>query len=141
MLHYGGMNLTIFLLLYILSVPIFFVIDMVWLGYIARGFYQRQIGHVLGAVNWPAAIGFYLIYLVGVTYFATYPAFLHGDWTTAVMVGGLFGFFTYATYDMTNLATLPQWPVQIVVVDVLWGTVLGASVSGITYAAAMLLIG
>ena len=123
------MDLQTFLLLYALSVPVFFAVDMVWLGYLARDLYQREIGYLLGNVRWGAAIGFYLIYLIGVTYFAAYPAYVEESVSQALWLGGLFGFFTYATYDMTNLATVKGWPVKIVIVDVIWGTVLGASVA------------
>ena len=126
------MNITTFLLLYGISVPIFFVIDMLWLGLIARDFYQRNLGSLLGEVNWLAAIIFYLVFLVGLTFFATYPAATSGLWTKAVLYGALFGFFTYATYDLTNLATLRDWPLSVTLVDMVWGTVLGAAVSGIT---------
>ena len=126
------MNITTFLLLYGISVPIFFVIDMLWLGLIARDFYQRNLGSLLGEVNWLAAIIFYLVFLVGLTFFATYPAATSGLWTKAVLYGALFGFFTYATYDLTNMATLRDWPLSVTLVDMVWGTVLGAAVSGIT---------
>ena len=122
------MNIT-FLYLYLISLPFFFVIDLLWLGWLGRGIYQSQLGHLLGAINWPAAIGFYLVYLVGLTYFAIAPAYATGSFVTAILLGGMFGFFTYATYDMTNLATLDGWPWQIVVIDIVWGTILGASVT------------
>jgi len=127
-----GMSISTFLTLYAISVPIFFLIDMLWLGVIARNFYQAQIGHLLGPVNWPAAIIFYLIFLVGLTFFAIYPAAMRGTVLTAVGLGALFGFFTYATYDLTNLATLKEWPLPVVFVDIAWGAVLGASVAGVT---------
>jgi len=79
-------------------------------------------------ISWPAAIVFYLVFLLGITYFATYPAVQEG-WRSALIVGALFGFFTYATYDLTNLATLRDWPLSLVVVDMIWGVLLGASVS------------
>lgn len=127
------MNIGLFLTLYAISVPVFFLIDMVWLGVVARGFYQAQIGHLLGDVNWVAAIIFYLVFLIGLTFFAIYPAVEAGKLGTALLYGALFGFFTYATYDMTNLATLKDWPLAVVVVDIAWGTVLGAAVAGVTY--------
>lgn len=123
------MNIQTFLTLYAISVPVFFLIDMLWLGFIARGFYQSQIGHLLGPVNWPAAIIFYLVFLVGLTFFAIYPAAAKVSLVTALGLGAAFGFFTYATYDLTNLATLKDWPLQVVIVDIIWGTVLGASVA------------
>jgi uncharacterized membrane protein len=127
------MNFNTFLLLYSISIPIFFLIDMVWLGFVAKNFYQAKIGHLLGEVNWTAAILFYLIFLVGLTFFATHPALQEQSWHKAAVLGGLFGFFTYITYDLTNLATLKSWPLSVVFVDVVWGTVLGAVVATATY--------
>lgn len=120
------------LYLYLISVPIFFAVDMVWLGLVAKNFYVSQIGHLMGPVNWPAAILFYLIFLVGLVIFAIQPAFLAGSVGKALLFGALFGFFTYATYDLTNLATLKDWPVLVSIVDMVWGTVLGAVVSAVT---------
>lgn len=125
-----------FFYLYAISLPLFFIIDMIWLGWLGRGVYQHYVGHLLGTVQWTAAIGFYLVYLIGITYFASYPAYLQGSVLAAAGLGALFGFFTYATYDMTNLATLDGWPWQIVIVDIIWGTVLGASVAAGTVAIA-----
>ena len=118
--------------LYAISVPVFFAIDMVWLGYVARSLYQSQIGHLLGEVNWPVAIAFYLLFLVGLLCIAIVPGFSGRGIMYAVMWGAFFGFFTYATYDLTNWATLRDWPAFIVLIDIVWGTVLSASVAGIT---------
>jgi uncharacterized membrane protein len=126
------MNIQTFIALYLVSVPIFFVIDMIWLGVVASSFYKNQLGAMM-QISWTPAIAFYLIYLVGLIIFAVYPAVLSGSWKTALISGALFGFFTYATYEMTNLATLKDWPLILVPVDILWGTVLGASVSVVTY--------
>lgn len=126
------MNLQTFLTLYLVSVPIFFVIDMIWLGIVASSFYKNQLGEMM-QISWTPAIAFYFMYLVGLIIFAVYPAVLNGSWKTALISGALFGFFTYATYEMTNLATLKGWPLMLVPVDILWGTVLGASVSVLTY--------
>jgi len=127
------MNISLFFTLYAISVPIFFLIDMLWLGVIAKEFYRSRIGHLMGDVNWVAAIGFYLIFFVGLTIFATYPAATQSSWKTATLFGALFGFFTYATYDLTNLATLKAWPLSVVLVDVAWGTILGAAVATVAY--------
>lgn len=121
-----------FVLLYAVSVPIFFVIDMIWLGVVAKDFYAQRLGHLLGEVNWPAAIIFYLVFLVGLTIFATQPALVAQSVTKALWYGAMFGFFTYATYDLTNLATLRDWPLSVTLVDMLWGTVLGGAVSALT---------
>lgn len=119
---------------YLLSVPVFFAIDMVWLGLIAPKFYRAQIGHLLAEkVKWFPAILFYLLYLAGLAVFATVPALQAGSWMHALMFGGLFGFFTYMTYDLTNWATLKGWPSLVVAVDLLWGTVLSGVVAVATY--------
>ena len=80
-------------------------------------------------VNWPAAIIFYLVFIVGILVFAVGPALKDNSPGKAVLLGALFGFFTYATYDLTNLATLKNWPVKVVVVDIAWGVVLCSSVA------------
>jgi uncharacterized membrane protein len=133
------MNIQTFLSLYAISVPVFFLIDMVWLGVVARDFYQEKLGHLLGPVQWGPAILFYLLFLVGLTFFATYPGLQAASWKTAALYGALFGFFTYLTYDLTNLATLKDWPVSVVYIDILWGTILGALVSGVTVTIYLLL--
>lgn len=127
------LTLTQYLLTYLVSVPVFFAIDMLWLGIVARGFYQSQLAHLLGPVNWPVAIAFYLIFLVGLLIFALGPALAGKGLTYALLFGALFGFFTYTTYDLTNWATLKDWPPLVVFVDIAWGTVLSASVAGVTY--------
>jgi uncharacterized membrane protein len=116
--------------LYLLTVPVFFAIDLLWLGVLARGFYRDNLAHLLSpVVNWPAAVVFYLFFIAGILYFAVLPALAEGSVQRALLNGALFGFFTYMTYDLTNLATLPSWPVKVVVVDILWGTVLCAAVA------------
>jgi uncharacterized membrane protein len=120
--------------LYLLTMPVFFVTDLLWLGFIARGFYQRNLAHLLSPqVNWPAAIVFYLIYIAGIILFAVRPALADQSLSKAAIWGALFGFFTYATYDLTNLATLRGWPIKLVVVDVAWGTVLCVLVASTSY--------
>ena len=127
------MQLHTIIYLYLLTIPVFFAIDMVWLGLIARNFYQNQIGFLLGPVNWTAAIVFYLMFIGGIIFFAVLPALDKQSLGWAVLLGALFGFFTYATYDFTNLATLKDWPILVSIVDVLWGTVLTASVATVSY--------
>jgi len=124
------MQIPTFLTLYAIAIPIFVLCDLLWLGVIAKNFYRVQMGHLLGDTVWYAAILFYLVFLVGLTFFASYPALLKGSVTTAVLLGGLFGFFTYATYDLTNLAVVRSWPVVLSFIDIVWGTVLGAVVAG-----------
>ena len=124
----------IWIRIYLVAVVVFFGIDLIWLGVVAQRFYQNQIGFLLAPkVNWPAAITFYLLYIVGLIYFSVRPALLSNSWQTALLTGAFFGFITYATYDLTNLATLKDWPLLVTVVDLMWGTTLGASVSTVTY--------
>ena len=126
--------MRLFLKLYVIALPVFFLIDIIWLGFIAKNFYKSQIGFLMKSdVNWVAAIIFYLLFLVGVVIFVIEPAALKKDLIQALWMGALFGLITYATYDLTNLATLKDWPLKVVLVDMLWGTVLSASVSSITY--------
>lgn len=123
-----------FLKLYLLALPVFFAIDMLWLALLARNFYKDQIGFLMKPeVNWAAAIVFYLLFLVGLVVFVIEPAVERKDWLQALGKGALFGLITYATYDLTNLATLKDWPFTVVWVDMIWGSVLAASVSVLTY--------
>lgn len=127
-----------FIKLYALALPVFFAMDMVWLALIARTFYKNQIGFLMKPeVNWTAAIIFYLLFLVGLVVFVIEPAVEKKEWMMALGRGALFGLITYATYDLTNLATLKDWPFTVVWVDMIWGTVLAAGVSVITYAMAV----
>jgi uncharacterized membrane protein len=124
------MNATFYLKLYLAMVPVFFAIDLLWLGVIAKDFYRESLAHVLSpTVHWPAAISFYLIYLAGILYFAVAPALAEGALGRAVLNGALFGLFTYLTYELTNMATLPAWPLEVVIVDTLWGIALCSSVA------------
>jgi uncharacterized membrane protein len=119
------MNISFYLKLYALIVPVFFIIDLVWLGVVAKGFYQKNLKYILSPnVNWTAAIIFYLIYIAGILIFAVLPALKIDSLSRAALWGALFGFFTYMTYDLTNLALLKDWPLNIVIVDILWGVFL-----------------
>jgi len=123
-----------FLKLYCIALPIFFGLDMLWLGVAAKNFYTKQIGWLLAPkVNWAAAILFYLLFLAGLVVFGIAPAIEKDSWVRALALGALFGLITYATYDLTNLATLRDWPLALTVVDMTWGTILAGSVSVGTY--------
>ncbi len=123
-----------FIKLYAIALPVFFAIDMIWLGLVAKNFYRSQIGLLLKSdVNWVAAILFYLMFIAGLVLFVVLPAIEKGSWMHALLFGALFGLITYATYDLTNLATLKDWPLLVTVVDLAWGAVLAASVSTVTY--------
>ena len=121
-------------LLYGLCTIIFFAIDMLWLGFFARSFYKEKLGFILSdKVNWAAAVIFYLIYIGGILFFAVLPALREQNWQIALINGAVLGALCYATYDLTNMATISQWPLIVVVVDIIWGIVLTASVSLLTY--------
>jgi uncharacterized membrane protein len=119
---------------YVITLVIFFAIDLVWLGVVARDFYQKYIGHLLApAVNWPAALLFYAIYIGGIVFFAVKPALETGSAGRALAHGALFGLIAYATYDLTNQATMRDWPVLVTVIDLVWGTVLTGTVAFLSY--------
>ncbi len=123
-----------YLKLYLLTIPVFFAIDLLWLGIIAKNLYQKNLAHLLSpVVNWPAAFVFYFIYIAGILLFAVRPALAEQSLAKAVVWGALFGFFTYATYDLTNLATLKDWPLKVVVIDIAWGTLLCTLVASCSY--------
>jgi len=123
-----------FIKLYLIALPVFFAIDMIWLGLVAKNFYKSQIGFLMKPdINWTAAIIFYLLFIVGLVLFVIMPAVEKGSWIYALLFGALFGLITYATYDLTNLATLKDWPLLVTIVDLAWGATLGALVSVITF--------
>ncbi len=124
------MSIKKLLICYVLTFAVFFILDMAWLGFIAKDLYKKYLGGFLSEqVNWTAAIIFYLLFVVGVFIFAILPSVEKNSLTSAIMLGALFGFFTYATYDLTNLATLKSWPLNIVFIDILWGSLLTGMVS------------
>ena len=124
-----------FFKLYGIAFILFLVIDLIWLGLIAKNLYQNQIGTLLKTnTNWTAAIIFYLLFIGGLVFFAIQPSITSATLWKAMLYGALFGFMTYATYDLTNLATLEGWSIQITIIDLIWGSFLGASVSSLTYA-------
>ena len=123
-------DMTDFLLAFVASLVAMAVIDGVWLGAVARTFYRRHLGFLMAdRPNWTAAVAFYLIYVLGVTVFAVLPGMDAGSVWDAAWRGALFGLVAYATYDLTNAATLKGWPNIVTVVDMAWGTVLTALVA------------
>jgi uncharacterized membrane protein len=124
------MTFWFFIKLYLSSAVVFFTLDMIWLGLVARGFYRSQIGSLLRPdINWPSAIIFYLIFIAGVEYFAILPSVAKGSAFQAAISGALFGLVTYATYDLTNYATMKDFPLIVVLVDMAWGALLSCMVT------------
>jgi len=108
------------------------VLDGLWLGLVARGFYRRHLGFLMtDQVNWAAALAFYVLYAIGLTVFVVLPGVDSGSVVAAVWRGALFGLVAYATYDLTNQATVRSWPTIVTAVDLGWGTLLSAAVGGI----------
>jgi uncharacterized membrane protein len=119
---------------FLIALPVFFAIDIIWLVFVAKDFYQKQIGFLMKPdINWLAAIVFYLLFIAGLVAFVISPAVEKQSWVHALLYGALFGLITYSTYDLTNLATVKDWPLIVTVIDLMWGSVLAASVSVITY--------
>ncbi len=113
--------------IFALTVPIMAVLDLLWLGVIARNFYQSRLAHLLSShVNWTAALIFYAVYAGGVLLFAVIPNLPHGSIFRTALWGAVLGLFAYGTYDLTNWATLKEWPASVVIVDMLWGGVITA---------------
>ena len=128
------MPISRMLLTYVVSVPVFFAVDMIWLGVIAKGFYRKALEPLLTPnINWTAAIIFYFLFLAGILIFALIPGMAKRSLGYTVLMAALFGFIAYATYDLTNLATLRDWPLMLSIVDMLWGAFLSASTAAITY--------
>jgi uncharacterized membrane protein len=113
--------------LYIAALITIAVLDFLWLGVVAKSWYQSGIGHLMAdKPNFIAAAFFYLLYPVGVVFFAALPALEGGQFAKAALFGALFGFFVYGTYDMTNMATLKDWPLGLALADIAWGTFVSA---------------
>ena len=112
---------------YLATLVSFVAVDMLWLGLMVERVYRPAIGDILStSVNLPAAIVFYLLFPIGLTIFAVLPAVRDQSAWQAATLGGLFGFFAYATYDLTNQATLRNWPTHLTVIDLAWGSTLAA---------------
>jgi len=128
------MNAGKLILAYLLTAVVFFAIDLTWLGLIAKNLYRKYLsGFLSDTVNWTAAFIFYALFIVGIFIFSILPAVEKNSFSHAVVMGALFGFFTYATYDLTNLATLKNWPLTIVYIDIIWGTILTGLVAAAGY--------
>ncbi len=123
-----------YLIAWLLSAVLFLAADMLWLGVAAKKFYRRHLGGLLAdRFNGPAAIAFYLFYVTGIVVFCVVGK---SGWEEAAAWGALFGFFCYATYNLTNLATLRDWPAMVTAVDLAWGT----AVTGFTAGGAAFLL-
>ncbi|HEY0979623.1 MAG TPA: DUF2177 family protein [Candidatus Paceibacterota bacterium] len=124
------------LILAAVAFPIMFVLDLLWIGVVGQGFYRTQLGSMLRQdIVWPAALGFYVIYALAIAFFVLAPALATRSLMHAVLAGAFLGLAAYAAYDLTNLATLTDWPLPLTLVDLAWGV----AVTAITSAAAYLI--
>jgi uncharacterized membrane protein len=120
--------------LYLVTLFVFLGIDSIWLLFIAKNFYADKLGYIMAKnPNLISAGIFYLLFVVGIILFVISPALKNNSLSQAIIMGGLFGLITYATYDLTNLATIRDWPLVITIVDMIWGTVLSATVAGVSF--------
>lgn len=116
------------------SVATLVVLDLLWLGVIMAGFYKENLGHLMAEnVNWFFAVIFYLLYVAGVFIFAVLPSVRTGKLKRAATLGALLGFLAYGTYDLTNQATLEDWPFIVTLVDMIWGAFLTAVVASVGF--------
>ncbi|MDY3195714.1 MAG: DUF2177 family protein [Paracholeplasma sp.] len=126
--------MSTFFKLYGIAFVVFFVIDLVWLGLVAKKLYQQEIGGLLKKdVNWLAAIIFYLLFIAGLVVFVITPAVNDQSLVKVMLLGAFFGLVTYATYDLTNLSTMKDFTLKITLIDLTWGTSLGFLTSTLTY--------
>lgn len=123
-----------FLKVYTIALSVFLAIDAVWLGFIARNFYSKHIGFLLKTnVDWVSALLFYLIFITGLVIFVILPGLTKESMVATIGLGALFGLVTYATYDLTNQATLKDWPLIVTLADLVWGMTVSALTTGITF--------
>ena len=126
--------MLIYLRDFLITFVSFLLIDMVWLVFIAKDLYKKYLGYLMSpTVNWGAALIFYALFIVGILFFVVYPALEKEQIQYALMAGALFGLVTYATYDLTNLATIKDWPVTITIIDLIWGTSVSALTSTLSF--------
>lgn len=119
---------------FLVAFTTFLAIDGLWLTLIAKNFYAKHLGFLMAKTpNLTAALIFYVIYVFTMVVLIISPALQKGSLTTAILTGALFGLCAYATYDLTNLATIKDWPLLVTIVDLIWGTVLSGVVAGISY--------
>lgn len=129
-----------YIVLYLATATVFLAVDAIWLKLVMRPLFEREVGELLAEeVRLAPAAGFYLLYVVGILWFASLPAWRSGDWSAAALNAALFGFLAYGTYEATNFATLRGWTWQMVAIDVGWGTALtaGAALAGLWIARAV----
>lgn len=128
------MEIKTLIVRYILTLAIFLGVDAVWLGVVAKNMYSKYLGPLMKeSPNLSAALIFYLMYPLGILILSINPALKEKSLILAAFYGALLGLMAYSAYDLTNLATLKDWPVFVTVVDIIWGTLLTGFVSAIVF--------
>lgn len=119
--------------LYITGLIFFLILDALWLGIVAKNFYAQELGYIMASeIRWGAALLFYLLYILGLTLFVTLPSWQSDSIAQSIMFGAFFGLVCYATYDLTNLATIKDFPLKVVVFDMIWGAFVTGATSALT---------
>jgi uncharacterized membrane protein len=138
---FATVTTSAFLKLYALTAPILFAIDLAWLGLVAKDFYRTRLGDLMRPdPRWGAAILFYLLYVAALLIFAVIPALERASLSRAAALGAGLGFICYSTYDLTNLALAKGFSTSVAVVDIAWGTMLGAAISAVAFKLAGLVL-
>ncbi|MFC4711135.1 DUF2177 family protein [Enterococcus eurekensis] len=119
--------------LYLMSAIVFLIFDLFWLLVVSKKMYQQMIGHLMGEVKMMPAVIFYFLYVAGVVFFVLMPGIEKQSLISTLLSGAFFGLLCYATYDLTNLSTLKDWPVAMTLIDLAWGAFVTASTSGIVF--------
>lgn len=136
------MDFVKIIILYLSSLAVFFAIDMLWLGVISKNFYNAQLGHLLSPkVNWVPAIIFYLLFIAGILLFAVLPGVEAGSIGKTALMAACLGLVCYATYDLSNMATIKDWPLIVTVVDMIWGVTISTTVAVVGFYIGRLLVG
>lgn len=126
-----------YLVAYLAAAVVMAVLDLGWLSYAVKAFFEPAVGSLLAEkTNTLAAVLFYVLYVAGIVLFAITPALRGGGWATVLAMGAAFGFFAYVTYDLTNMATLKAWPGWLAAMDIAWGTFVTAAAATVGYWAA-----
>lgn len=122
-----------FAIAYAGAIAAFLILDGLWLGLVAKSFYADQLGALMRKNFLPVpAVAFYLAYTAGLVFLAVRPGQPDISLANVAFYGAVVGFLSYGTYDMTNLATLKDWPWRVSVVDLIWGTALSAAVATVS---------
>jgi len=119
------------IILFLLTLPVLMIADLLWVGFIADSFYTKHVGHLRGPIKWQGAALFYLIYTIGILLFVTYP--YTESLQKTVLLGALFGFVVYSVYNFTNHAVLNGWPLSMSIVDIAWGTLMTVGVAVVSH--------